>query len=276
MSLRHEWFKDITNYKSPDPLTVRKSVLLPRAGLTYSVTENINVYGTYLEGFQPQSNTVTLMPNTGSLKAGSQFDPLTSDLEEFGVKAAFFKSKLSVNGAIYKINQRNILLNANVAAFPDSLVTRGAEQSRGFEMDVAGFLLPNWQISASYSYIEAEIVSDNDPALKGARKQNTPYNSANLWTRYNFQRGTALQDVGIGAGLQHNGDRIPWFTRAFKVPAYTLLDLALYYNPGKSNMQLAINMNNVANTTYWIGAQNYLRLFPGAPRNVILTATYKF
>ena len=276
LSLRNEWFKDITNYQSPNPLTVKKSVVLPRIGITYSVTKNVNVYGTYLEGFQPQSNTVTLMPNTGTLKAGSQFAPLTSDLKELGVKANIFRSKVSVNAAVYEINQKNILLNANIPAFPDSLVTRGAERSRGFEIDAAGFLLPNWQINASYSYIHAEIINDNDPALKGARKQNTPYNSANLWTRYNFAAASALKDAGIGLGLQYSGDKVPWFTRAFTVPAYTLLDMALYYNPGKSNMQLAVNVNNVTNQTYWIGAQNYLRLFPGAPRNVILTATYKF
>jgi iron complex outermembrane receptor protein len=216
------------------------------------------------------------MPNTGALKAGSQFDPLTSDLKELGAKADVFKGKVRVNAAIYEINQKNILLNANVPAFPDSLVTRGAERSRGFEIDAAGFVLPNWQINASYSYIDAVIVTDNDPALKGARKQNTPYNSANFWTRYNFTNGSFLKDIGIGLGMQYNGDKIPWFTRAFEVPAYTLLDMALYYNPGKSNVQVALNVNNVSNKTYWIGAQNYLRLFPGAPRNVMLTATYKF
>ncbi len=276
LSIRNEWFKDVTNYQSPNPLTVKKSVVLPRIGITYSVTKNVNIYGTYLEGFQPQSNTVTLMPNTGTLKAGSQFAPLTSDLKELGVKANIFRSKVSVNAAVYEINQKNILLNANIPTFPDSLVTRGAERSRGFEIDAAGFLLPNWQINASYSYINAEIINDNDPALKGARKQNTPYNSANLWTRYNFAAASVLKDAGIGLGLQYSGDKVPWFTRAFTVPAYTLLDMALYYNPGKSNMQLAVNVNNVTNQTYWIGAQNYLRLFPGAPRNVILTATYKF
>ena len=67
-----------------------------------------------------------------------------------------------------------------------------------------------------------------------------------------------------------------WFNRTFETPAYTVMDMALYYTPAKSSMQLALNVNNVFNTTYWIGAQNYLRLFPGAPRNVMLTATYRF
>lgn len=280
LSLRQEWFKDLTNYKSSNESSFTNTALLPRIGLTYAVTKNINVYGTYLEGFQPQSNTVTLMPGTGNFfgaaKSAALFDPLISDLKEVGMKASFWKNLLHVNAAVYEINQKNILMNANVPAFPDSLVTRGADRSRGFEIDAAGFVLPNWQLNASYSYIDAKVISDNKVELIGARKENTPINSANLWTRYNFIKGAALKDLGIGVGVQHSGNKVPWFTRAFEVPAYTLLDMAVYYTPGKSNMQIAVNVNNVTNKTYWIGAQNYLRLFPGAPRNIILTATYKF
>ncbi|HEY1199473.1 MAG TPA: TonB-dependent receptor, partial [Niastella sp.] len=176
LSVRQEWFKDITNYKAPNEFSFTNNKLLPRVGLTYAVTRNINVYGTYLEGFQPQSNTGTLMPNTGSIfwttKSAAQFKPLISNLKELGLKAFVLKGKMQVNAAVYEINQKNLLLNANLPSFPDSLTTRGAERSRGFEIDVAGYLLPNWQVNASYSYIDAVIVEDNDEALKGARKQN--------------------------------------------------------------------------------------------------------
>jgi iron complex outermembrane recepter protein len=280
LGVRQEWFKDITNHKAPNELSFTNSKLLPRIGITYAATKNINVYATYLEGFQPQSNTVTLLPSTGNFfwtsQSASRFKPLISDLKELGVKTTVWNGRLNINAAVYEVNQKNLLLNANLPAFPDSLVTRGAQRSRGFEMDIAGYILPNWQINASYSYIDAEIVEDNDVALKGARTQNTPVNSANIWTRYNFSKRTALKDIGVGFGMQHNGSRIPWFTRAFEVPAYTIFDMAVYYTPGKSNMQLALNVNNVFDKTYWLGAQNYTRLFPGAPRNVMLTATYRF
>ncbi|RPE08185.1 TonB-dependent receptor [Chitinophaga lutea] len=280
LGLRQEWFEDVTNYKAPRELSFTNSKLLPRIGVTYAVTKQVNVYGTYLEGYQPQSNTVTLLPGTGSYfwtdQSASRFKPLVSDLKEFGMKATLWKGRLSVNAAVYEINQQNLLMNANLPAFPDSMITRGAERSRGFEIDLTGHLLPGWQVFASYSYIDARIVEDNNPTLKGARKQNTPYNSANLWTRYNFSTGGLLKDLGVGAGLQHNGNRVPWFDRSFTTPAYTLLDLALYYTPGKSNMQIAVNVNNMLSETYWIGAQNYQRLFPGAPRSAMLTATYTF
>ena len=276
LGLRNEWFKDITNYETNNELTVKKQALLPRIGVTYTVNKAINIYTTYLEGYQPQSNTVTLMPQTGSLPAGSLFDPLESNLKEVGLKATFFDNTMSFNAAVYEINQRNILMNANDPANPDLLVTRGAERSRGFECDLAGYITRDWQINASYSYIDAKIVNDRDLSLIGARKQNTPKNSANLWTRYNFNSDSLLDDFGIGLGMQYQSSKIPWFTRDFTLPDFTVFDAALYYKPTNSNMQIAINAGNIFNKTYWLGAQNYLRLFPGAPRNATLTLTYKF
>jgi iron complex outermembrane receptor protein len=52
--------------------------------------------------------------------------------------------------------------------------------------------------------------------------------------------------------------------------------MAVYYTPAKSSVQVALNINNLTNQTYWTGAQTYLRLFPGAPRTTMLTMTYRF
>jgi iron complex outermembrane receptor protein len=274
LSLRQEWYEDITNYKSNNEIATERSKLLPRVGLVYAVLPTVNFYATYLKGYQPHSNTTSLMPVPAP--AGTNYEPLISDLKEAGFKSDWLHNKLQLTVAFYEINQRNILMNANDPVDPDLLVTRGAERSRGVDVDVTGFIKTNWQVTASYSYIDAIIVEDNNKALIGARKQNTPVNSANLWTRYNFHSHSILKDLGIGIGLQYSGDKIPWLVRDFTLPAYTLLDAALYYAPAKSSIQLALNVNNLADKTYWIGAQNYLRLFPGAPRNLLLSATYKF
>jgi iron complex outermembrane receptor protein len=216
------------------------------------------------------------MPQTGTLPAGSQFDPLRSNLKEVGLKTDLFQNHLRLNVAFYEIIQKNILMNANDPVNPDRLITRGQERSRGIEWDLAGYITPQWQVNASYSFIDAEITRDQDESLVGARKQNTPKHNANLWTRYNFNSSSFLKDLGIGIGVQHQGSKVPWFTRSFEVPAFTIFDAALYYTPAKSNIQLAVNAGNLFDKTYWLGAQNYLRLFPGAPRNVTLTLSFKF
>ena len=280
LSLRNEWFEDITNYNAPNEASFKNRALIPRIGLTYEVTKNINVYGTYLEGYQPQSNTVTLLPSTGAYfwtpTSAATFKPLISDLKELGMKADLLDKRFTLNMAFYEINQKNILMSANDPTKPDLLVQRGADRSRGFEIDLAGYILPNWQINASYSFIDAKIMADANETLVGQRKENVAKHSGNIWTRYNFGANSKLKDLGIGAGMNAQGSRIPWFSRAFEVPAFTTFDAAVYYTPSKSNVQMALNMNNIFEKTYWIGAQNYTRLFPGAPRNFMMTATYKF
>lgn len=280
LSLRNEWFEDITNYNAPNEASFKNTALIPRIGLTYEVNKNINVYATYLEGYQPQSNTVTLMPSTGAFfwtaASAAQFKPLISDLKELGMKADLLGKRFTLNMAMYEINQKNILMSANDPTKPDLLVQRGADRSRGFETDLAGYILPNWQINASYSFIDAKIMADANEALVGQRKENVAKHSGNLWTRYNFEGLSKLKDLGIGVGMNAQGSRIPWFSRAFEVPAFTTFDAAVYYTPSKSNVQIALNANNLFDKTYWLGAQNYTRLFPGAPRNFMLTATYKF
>jgi len=280
LSLRNEWFEDITNHKAPKEASFKNTALIPRIGLTYEVSKSVNVYATYLTGYQPQSNTVSLLPSTGNYfgadQSAAQFKPLISDLKEIGMKSTLGGSQFTLSAALYEINQKNILMNANDPTNPDLLVQRGADRSRGFETDLAGYILPNWQINASYSFIDAVIMMDRDEKLVGQRKENTPKHSGNLWTRYNFGNSSALNDLGVGLGLQAQSSRIPWFSRAFEVPAFATLDAAVYYTPSKSNVQIALNINNIFDKTYWIGAQNYTRLFPGVPRNFILTATYKF
>jgi iron complex outermembrane recepter protein len=279
LSLRQEWFEDITGYNSPTELSFQNSALLPRIGLTYKLSRAINLYSTYLKGFQPQSNTVTLMPNTGNFfwatQSAAQFKPLESDLKEFGAKGEFLGGKLQATMAVYEINQKNILMNANDPNQPDLLVQRGEDRSRGFELDLTGYVAKDFQVFASYSFIDAVVVYDAREQLIGLRKENTPRNSANLWTRYNFSEVLPLKDFGLGLGVQHQGSRIPWFTRDFEVPAFTVFDAALYYSPVGSNVQLAMNVNNLLDKTYWYGAQTYTRLFPAAPRNFMFTITYK-
>ncbi|WP_228410140.1 TonB-dependent siderophore receptor [Chryseobacterium viscerum] len=276
--IRQEWFQDITNFKKSDETSFDNAKLLYRLGITYSITDEINIYGTYLTGYQPQSNTVTLMPNTGSFSGSSsaaRFKPLTSDLKEFGMKAQLF-GKIAVNLALYEINQRNILINANNPEEPDQLIQRGADRSRGFEAEFTGYIVPQWHIYGGYSYIDAKVLNDSNADLNGKRKENTSKNSVNIWTRYNFSNIKALRNFGVGLGMLYQSSKVPWFTRSFELPSYATVDAALYYSPFRSKVQFSINVNNITNTSYWIGAQNYLRLFPGAPRNYLITATYKF
>ncbi|MGN8057506.1 TonB-dependent siderophore receptor [Pedobacter sp. 22163] len=272
LGLRQEWYEDYSNYKLATEKKIYQHKLLPRAGITYAINTNINLYATYLQGYQPQGNTSTLV--IVPPPAGTNFKPLESDLKEIGAKSEWLNKSLMVNISVFEINQKNLLMNANDPLDVNRLIERGAQCSRGVEFEASGFIRPNWQFNAGYSYVDAIIKDDFNPDLIGQRVQNTPKHSASLWTRYNFET-LKLKGIGFGAGLQYSGTKLPLYIRDFVLPAYTLVDAALYYSPAGSKVQLAVNMNNILNKTYWVGAQNYLRLFPGTPRNVMFNVTYR-
>lgn len=152
----------------------------------------------------------------------------------------------------------------------DALKIEGGDQrSQGIEMEVIGRILPNWQVNAGYSFIDAKTTENGERYRSG----NTPKHSFNLWTRYNFEEG-ALKNFGIGLGGNYVGDRIAWADRTLSIPSYVVVDAAVYYKLNK--MQLAVNVGNVFNKTYWGGAFDYTRLFPGTPRNVMFNVKYSF
>ncbi len=264
IGLRYDTYTDKLNYTTNEEKNVNQHAFLPRVGLTYSITNNINLYGTYVEGYNPQS-AANMDPTLGG-----PFDPLTSKMVEFGGKSTWFGGKLDATLALYKIVQENTLYNV---AGTDELEQIGEEESKGVEMDVTGRIFPNWSITASYAFNESSITKDADGNETGIQKPNTPKHQGNLWTRYNVKQGI-FKDFGLGVGTNFVTERVLQQNSDQTIPGYTLMNAALYYQINKFSIQL--NINNFTNKTHWVGGYDYIRLFPGSPRNYLLTVGYSF
>ena len=272
--LRQEWYVDKNFYKRKNESVVKQNKFLLRAGLMYKATKNINAYASYIEGFQMQTDAYLGYDgfrrngNTWAIER-NPFKPKTSHMYEAGVKTEWLDGKLHANLAVYNIKQNNVLTYDDGRGF-DELMSEGAkETSRGFELDVMGRILPNWMVNAGYAYNNAEQTKNNETY----RKDNAPKHTLNLWTRYDINEGV-FKNFGVGAGLNYVDEKISWQIKDLVLPSYTIVDAALYYK--MKSMQVSVNVNNLFNKTYWLGAFNYARLFPGAPRNVMLNVRYNF
>ncbi|WP_264524064.1 TonB-dependent receptor [Flavobacterium sp. N502536] len=268
IGVRYDEYTDKENYKKTTEKKVKQHSFLPRFGLTYTLNPNINLYGTYVKGYNPQTASSLSNPN-----AGGPFDPLESNMIEFGGKSSWFKEKLFVTVALFKIQQKNTLYPANDPVNPDLMRSIGEEESKGIEIDVNGSITKNWSISAAYSYNEAAITESPVGTEIGRQKPNTPKQQGNVWTRYNFTDG-ALKDFGLAFGTNFVTTRNLSQTVTQTIPGYTLFNAALYYSINKFKIQ--VNANNITNKTYWVGGYDYIRLFPGAPSNWLLTLGYSF
>ena len=58
------------------------------------------------------------------------------------------------------------------------------------------------------------------------------------------------------------------------LPGYISLKTGVQYVFKKFTW--ALNMNNIANATYWLGAYNNINKWPGTPRNGMVSMGYHF
>lgn len=268
LGLRQEFYQDFLNYRQNAEEQIEQQALIPRVGVVYSLTPQVNVYGTYVEGFQPQSAGVVGSPDI----FGGPFDPLTSQMIEFGAKGGWFADRLTTNLAFYRIEQNNILVNANNAANPDLLEQRGQEVARGIELDVSGNILPNLSVIANYAFNNTEITESDNEELLGMVKENAPKHQGGFWARYTLVSGN-LQGVGFALGGNFVTDRRT-FDEGLTIPGYTVFDAAVYYEVNK--FKISVNFNNLLDKTHWVGGYSYTRLYPGAPRNFMMNVAYTF
>lgn len=267
LGLRYDAYRDRMNYEKPTEKVVKQDAIIPRLGLVYSLTKDINLYATYSKGYNPQ--TSVNMTNPG---AGGPFDPIKSNLVEVGAKGDFFQERLSATVSVYRIQQENMLINAQVSGQPDLLREVDIE-SKGVELDVKGQITADWYVTLAYAYNEVPIKASTRPKEVGRQSFGAPKQQGSFWTKYSFSSGV-LRGIGAGVGGNFVTERFMSLNVNQTLPAYQLLNAAVYYRIDK--FQIQFNLNNVLNKTHWVGGYDYLRLFPGAPRNWLTSVAYTF
>ena len=61
----------------------------------------------------------------------------------------------------------------------------GEQKSRGIELDIAGEILPGWQIITNYAYLDTEVLSDTNELdnedFTENQLRNVPENAVTIW-----------------------------------------------------------------------------------------------
>jgi len=237
------------------------NAVTPRIGVTYDLTETLAVYADTARSFKP---------NTGASRLGGGFTPEKGKSYEMGIKWEALDEQLSVDAAIYQIEKRNVLTTDPV----DSTfsVAAGEVRSRGFDVNVAGNLTPEWRVIGGYAYVDAAVTKDN-VLRSGTRLLNIPKNSFSLLNMYEFQDGT-LKGLGVGTGLKYVDERAGQTANtAFSMGRYTVVDLLSFYKIN-DKVRLNLDVKNLFDRDYEEGAFGNVYAFPGAPRTVQVGISY--
>lgn len=268
LSLRQEYYTDIENYGKPAISRVHQKALLPRAGLVYSPLKMLSLYGTFVCGFQPQD--AAYIGNQS--RYGGPFDPLQSRMIEFGAKTSWLEDRLSATLAVYRIEQNNVLETANDPDNPDLLKQVGQVEGKGVEFDIYGEVQSNLRLTANIALNRTRITQSEDKSEIGRQAANAPKAQGGFWGKYDFKDGK-LTGIGLALGMNFQTARS---SEAYDVtlPGYCVANAGLYYTINK--IRMSATLHNLFNETYWLGADSFTRLFPGAPRHFLVGVGYTF
>ncbi|HET7057422.1 MAG TPA: TonB-dependent receptor [Nitrospiraceae bacterium] len=247
--------------------SVAQNFFSPMVGLTYQPVKPVSLYANYSRSFTPQLGAIT--------RSGDIIRPATGTQYEAGIKLEPLEGRLFTNLAVFQIKQRNLAtFDPSDPTFRFSLPT-GERRSQGVELDVAGRLMPGWDVIATYAYIDAEILAGDTPLgiASGNTMANVPLHSGSLWTTYTVQSGP-FQNVGVGIGAYAAAKRLGDLQNSYEMPGYVRTDAALYYRKPevfrRTNLTASLNFRNLLDTQYYEGSrENRREIYAGVPFTVL-------
>ena len=246
-----------------------------RGGLNYVFDNGVAPYFSYSESFEP---------NSGRSTTGEAFDPSRGKQYEAGIKYLPQDKPISLTASVFQITKtKNLTVDPNSEFYS---VQGGKIRSRGLELEAKAALTANINLTAAYSYTDAEYTKDTNYEHK--RPAEVPRNMASLWGDYTFHE-TALSGLTLGAGVRYVGDTSSFYSntyadeskrnRTFNVSSYTVADATVKYDlarlglPGSS---VGVNVNNLFNRKYVSSCYREYACYWGAERQITGTATFSF
>ncbi|MDC7785880.1 TonB-dependent siderophore receptor [Rhodoplanes sp. TEM] len=238
-----------------------------RAGLTYRFDNGIAPYVSYSTSFAP---------NLGTDISGNSFVPTTARQIEGGVKYAPAGFDGYVAASVFQIDQDKGLVTDETN--PVYQVQTGEVRGRGFELEGVANLGAGLKLRGAYAYLDLTNMA-GDPETIGLTPSGQPQHSFSVWADYQFQPGTVLAGLGVGAGVRYTGSTWGNALNTFQNSAYALVDAKLSYDlvnlgPQLKGWSMQVNLQNLLDEDYITCDAGYC--YQGRPLTVTGGVKYRW
>lgn len=270
MDFDSDYVTDTTGgYHAGYPVSERRK-FTPYGGLVYDLGPVHTLYASFATIYAPQN---------AQDRNGAQLAPTSGNTYEAGLKSAWLDGRLTTSAAAYQIRQDNVAEadNGHVVPGTTNTASRAIEgvKTQGVDLEINGALARGWNMSASYNHSQSEDAT-------GARVNTTfPKQMVRLWTTWRAPGDWSRLTLGGGmdwnSGIRYDIDA--WQierTVTVRQKAYAVAGLMARYDVD-DRLSVTLNVRNVFDRKYiaamsgWWNSGMY-----GAPRNVQVTARYRF
>lgn len=260
-----KWITDSTAYEVDGSVFnsshIEAEKWVPNYGISFDVTPQATIYANLLHGFEGSSD---IDPNTGEA-----LSPQTSKSKEVGVKLNLLDDSLTLTAAYFELEQNNVPVTD---PFTSEILGVQSNQSRGYDLNLSGEILPGWEVSTSYTRIKYS----SPGAAEGTNSLfvGEPKQSFKLWTSYQLQSGL-LKGAGAGIGIDAFSDtKGGTDTDTYNIPGGALTDVSLFYRA--DNYSVTLGVKNVFDRTLYYSSTSTTFVPLRDERTARLTLVYNF
>ena len=241
-----------------------------KASLLYRINAAGNAYVSYGTSVTPPGNANFALSAQPNNQNNPNVDPQESTNFEVGSKWDFGSGRLSLNGAIFRTENTNVIFTVDATAVPPVYNQDDGQLVNGVSLGAMGRITDRWELMANIGYLKSEQRSQN-AVNNGKRLTLTPEWASSIWTTYRFPIG-----LSVGGGVRHT-DAV-WINAANTIqsPGYHVVDALAEYAVN-SHLSLRLNIYNLTDETYIRNVNNNGgRYNPGNPRSAMLATNVKF
>jgi len=239
------------------------SATTPSVALLVRVTDEVSLYGNYIEGLKEGA-----IAPTGTNNAGELFAPYKTKQHEVGVKVDLGSFAATLSG--YQIRMPNSYIDpvSNLFSF------EGEQRNRGVELGFFGEPIDGFRLMGGIAYLDARLTKTAGGVDEGSFVMARPKWQGKLGVEWDLPGVTGLTltgNVQSASGQYFSRDN------TLKTVGRTLFDAGLRYQTAIDGRAVTLRADvlNVANKAYWAGGGSG-KLWLGAPRTVMLSASVDF
>ena len=205
---------------------------------------------------------------TLSAQANNQNNPNVEPQEstnfEVGSKWDFAGGRLSLNGAVFRTENKNVIFTVDATAVPPIFNQDDGQLVKGVTLGALGRITDRWDVLANFAYLDTRARRRRTPPTTATRLTLTPEFSGSLWTTYRLPIGLTL-----GGGIRLTDEVFINAANTIKSPGYHLVDALAEYAVN-SHLTLRLNVYNLTDEVYIRNVNNNGgRYNPGNPRSAM-------
>jgi iron complex outermembrane receptor protein len=241
-----------------------------RAGLVFTASENVSVYGSYSRSVEPATQFISI---SGCCGTATFFDLTPGRQFEVGAKGTTLRGRLEGTVSYFDVQKSNIPTKTLIdGVSTDQLV--GRQTSKGVEVAFTGRATRGLNIAGDFTYTHGEFADFGEVVGTSVVKRdgNAPTNiPVIIW---NLTPSQQIGPVTVAASMRQYGGRWADTANTRKLPQYQTIDMWVSLKLPR-NLKLTLRGRNLTDELY-IPRASVTSGRLGAPRSYEMTLTSAF